>query len=146
MKNKLIIYYPLTRKALHVALVLFFSLSFISVGAQAQIDCDKMSCSRGSMTSSHHMDMSLSRSAPPMGCCSGTLGSPCTFETSKKTAIPEYAVVPNRVNNTDPMHHTVTGVANYSSSQDLVGFDFGIQYPTKTRSSPIYMQTLSLRC
>ena len=145
MINKLIIYYPLKRKALQVALVLFFSLSFISTGAQTQIDCDKISCSRDGMTGSHRMGMSLSKTAP-MGCCSGTLGNPCTFETGKKTAIPEYAVAPNRVKDTDPMHHTVTGVANFSSIQDLDGFDPRIQYPTKTRSSPIYIQTLSLRC
>lgn len=146
MNGKLITYFPLTRKVLHISLVLLFSLGFISTGAQAQFVCNEMSYNRSDMMGSHPMDMSLTKTTPPMGCCSGAQGSQCTFETSKKLAFLDYAAAPYRSGSTDPMHTIVIDADILSPIQAFIGWGSRIQFPAKTRSEPTYIQTLSLRC
>jgi hypothetical protein len=146
MNGKLITYFPLTRKVLHVSLVLLFSLSFISTGAQAQFVCDEMSCNRSDTMGSHSMGMSLTKTTPPMGCCSGAQGSQCTFETSKKLSFLDYAAAPYRSDRTDLMHTIGIDVDILSPIQAIISWGSRIQFPAKTRSKPTYIQTLSLRC
>ena len=92
------------------------------------------------------MGMSLTKTTPPMGCCSDAQGSQCTFETSKKLALLDYAAAPYRSDSTDPMHTIVIDVDILSPIQALTGWGSRIQFPAKPRSEPIYIQTLSLRC
>lgn len=138
-------YYLLTRKALHVTLAVFFFLCLLPAGANAQAPCSGMRCHHDDMLGMQHSEMESLQNALH-GCCSGGPADPCNLERVKRIDLPDCALGSCRRDNHRSLHNLFIGIDTSPQDPIINGF---VQRPpsrTKIRLTPIYLQTLSLRC
>ncbi len=138
-------YYPLARKALHVTLAVFFFLCLLPAGANAQAPCNGMRCQHDDMLGMQHSEMESLQNALH-GCCSGGPADPCNLERVKRIDLPDCALGSGRGDNQRSLHNLFIGID--TSTQDPIINGFVQRHPSRTKTglTPIYLQTLSLRC
>jgi hypothetical protein len=138
-------YYPLARKALHVILAVFFFSCLLPAGANAQAPCTGMHCHHDGMLGMQPSEMESLQNALH-GCCSGESADPCNLEPVNRIDLPESALGYCRGDHQQSLHKAFIALATFSQNQLIQGFAQDHLPGGKTGLTPIYLQTLSLRC
>lgn len=134
-----------TRKTLHLALALLFCLGFYPGGADAEITCDGMRCNHENAAALKHTRMGAS-SKVSHGCCSGLPEDPCNLDTKDRKDPINWLINCCRIETSRSPYFAVAGIDTSGQDRFIKGSRQGFGSPNNSRLTPIYLQTLSLRC
>ena len=133
-----------TRKALQIAIVMLFSLGLFSTGAVANSVCGK-ACCMAAVKYDHGQVAGTNAASMPQGCCSETKDIPCDLKRGIVYSMPEASILNVRV---EDHHPCIVIIATNDLSGNYTFNTFIQQLFTEAsaRSTPIYLQNLSLIC
>jgi hypothetical protein len=134
-----------TRKTLHLALALFFCLGFIPSGADAKVTCDGMRCNHDKASAFQHARIETSGNVSH-GCCSGLPEDPCNLDTKDKKEPPTWMISCCRIEASRSPYFALAEIDTTDQDRFIKGSGQGFGSTNIIRLTPIYLQTLSLRC